>query len=205
MNAKSQYICFCFSCATSIFAVTTSAGQGCQVSDDAHTVRGALALAARAVEADDRVALFEVIDRRSRSALISVVKDRTKAAQAIRADYPEAERDAALRSLGDAGMVSDPAELFARRCDRACVAELGANLGAPVSETPADGELIVQTAEGHTVRLFKGSDGLWGLVWRTRELFDERLRASRERLQIVANAEIYRRRKQLERDAPAAP
>jgi hypothetical protein len=197
MNAKAQYICFCFSCATSIFAVTTSGGLGCQASDDAHTVRGALALAARAVEADDRAALFQVIDRRSRSALISVVKDRTTAARAIRADYPEAERDLALRA------VSDPAELFARRCDRACVAELGANLGAPVSETPVDGELIVQTAEGRTVRLFKGSDGLWGLVWRTRELFDERLRASRERLQIVANAEVYRRRKQLESSTPA--
>jgi hypothetical protein len=201
MIVKSQYICFCFFCATSIFAVIASS---CRAYDDAHTVRGALAEAARAVEADDRPALFQVIDRRSKAALISVVKDRTASARAIAADYPEPEREAALRSLGDAATVSTPEELFARRCDRACVAELGANLGAPVSEVPGPhGELIVQTAEGHTVRLFKGRDGLWGLVWRTQELFDERLRAAREKLQIIANAEVYRRRRQLEGAVPA--
>jgi hypothetical protein len=201
MIVKSQYSRFCFFCATSICAVI---GSSCQSYDDAHTVRGALAQAARAVEADDRPALFQVIDRRSKAALISVFKDRTAAARAIAADYPEPEREAALRSLGDAATVRSPEELFARRCDRACVAELGANLGAPVSETPEPGgELIVQTAEGHRVRLFKGGDGFWGLVWRTQELFDERLRAARERLQITANAEVYRRRRQLERAVPA--
>lgn len=78
------------------------------------------------------------------------------------------------------------------------MAEIGANLGAPVDESPAGDELLVRTAEGRSVRMFKGRDGFWGLVWRTQELSDERLRAARERSQIIANAEVYRRRRQLE-------
>jgi hypothetical protein len=195
MIAEDQYNCFCFLCASYIFSVIAS---GCQGTDDAHTVRGALALAARAVESDDRAALYRVIDRRSRAALVSVVKDRQTAARAIRADYPAGEQAPALRSLGDAAQVEDAAALFARRCDAQCVAELGANLGAPVSESPAGDELQVRTAAGRDVRLFKGRDGLWGLVWRTQELSDERLRAARERLQIEANADVYRRRRALE-------
>ena len=132
------------------------------------------------------------------TALVSVVKDRKAAAQAIRADYPEPERAAALRALGDAAEVSDAGALFAHRCDARCVAELGTGLGAPVSESVSGDELRVRTAAGGDLRMFKGRDGLWGLVWRTQELSDERLRAARERLQIEANAEVYRRRRALE-------
>jgi hypothetical protein len=195
MIAEDQYIRFCFFCASYIFSVIAI---GCGGSDDAHTVRGALALAARAVESEDRAALYRVIDRRSRAALVSIVKDRAASAQAIRADYPPDLQPAALRALGDAVGASDAPGLFALRCDPGCVAELAASLGAPVSESVIGDELQVRTAAGREVRLFKGKDGLWGLVWRTQELSEERLRAARERLQIEANAEIYRRRRQLE-------
>ena len=195
MIAEDQYIRFLFLCASYIFSVIAI---GCDAADDAHTVRGALALAVRAVEGDDRAALYKVIDRRSRAALVSVIKDRSAAAKVIRADYPEPERSAALRALGDAADLSDPVALFARRCDSRCVAELGAGLGAPVSESVSGEELLVRTAKGREVRMFKGRDGLWGLAWRTQELSDERLRAARERLQIEANAEVYRRRRALQ-------
>jgi hypothetical protein len=196
MIAEDQYIRFCFFCASYIFSVIAV---GCGGSDDAHTVRGALALAARAVEADDRAALYRVIDRRSRAALVSIVKDRAAAARAIRADYPPDQRAAALQALGDAVGVADASALFVRRCDARCVAELGASLGAPVAETVSGDELLVRTAAGRDVRLFQGRDRLWGLVWRTQELSEERLRAARERLQIEANAAVYRRRRELER------
>jgi len=195
MIAEDQYIRFCFFCASYIFSVITI---GCGGSDDAHTVRGALALAARAVETEDRAALYRVIDRRSRAALVSIVKDRAASARAVRSDYPADLQPGALAALGDAPGAADAAALFARRCDVHCVAELGVSLGAPVSESVMGDELLVRTAAGRDVRLFKGRDGLWGLVWRTQELSDERLRAARERLQIEANAEIYRRRRQLE-------
>jgi hypothetical protein len=198
MIAEDQYIRFCFFCASYIFSVTAI---GCGGSDDAHTVRGALALAARAVETEDRAALYRVIDRRSRAALVSIVKDRAAAAKAIRADYPPNEQAGALKALGDAAAAPDAQALFALRCDARCVAELGANLGAPVSEVVAGDELQVRTAAGRDVRLFRGRDQLWGLVWRTQELSEERLRAARERLQIEANAQVYRRRRALE--APA--
>ncbi|HMI90576.1 MAG TPA: hypothetical protein VK509_04390 [Polyangiales bacterium] len=195
MIAEDQYIRFCFFCATYIFSVIAI---GCGGSDDAHTVRGALAQAARAVETEDRAALYRVIDRRARAALVSIVKDRAESARTVRADYPPDLQPAALRSLGDAAGTTDAPGLFALRCDAGCVAELGANLGAPVSESVLGDELQVRTAAGRDVRMFKGRDGLWGLVWRTQELSEERLRAARERLQIEANAEIYRRRLQLE-------
>src|SRR5690348_4293692 len=109
MIAEDQYIRFCFVCASYIFSVIAP---GCGGGDDAHTVRGALALAVRAVETNDAAAMFKVIDRRSRAALISVVKDRTASARAIHKDYPQPEQAAALSALGDAAEVADAEALF---------------------------------------------------------------------------------------------
>jgi hypothetical protein len=139
-----------------------------------------------------------VIDQRARDALASIVKDRARAARLIRSDYPEAERPTALLALGDAVDVADPADLFAKRCTAACIAGLTAKLGAPVSQAMRGDELEVHTAQGGTLRLRRGEDGRWGLPWNTAPLFEERSRAARELVQIRTNAEVYRRRRQLE-------
>jgi hypothetical protein len=171
-------------------------------SPDTREPRGALALASQAVEAGDARMLFKVIDQRSRHALAAIQQARSAAAALIRADYPPQAQAAALAQLGDAALAADPAELFVRRCPKACQAELGATLGAPASERTVQGEagpeLEITTATGGHVRLFRGKEGHYGIVFRRQELSDERDRASRELEQIRANAEVYRKRKALE-------
>ena len=115
---------------------------------DPRSVRGALDGAARAVEANDSRVLYRVIDRRSADALASIVKDRTRAARLVRADYPTAEQAAALRALGDGLDVARPEDLFAKRCAALCLADLGAKLGAPIKQTKRGDELEVQTSRG---------------------------------------------------------
>jgi hypothetical protein len=173
---------------------------GCGAPDPS-TVRGALEGAARALEREDSMALYRYIDRRARAALFSIVKSRRESARLIAADYPLAERHGALSSLGDAATVPDAERLFAKRCSAACRAELARVIGAPVAERSAGEELEVETTRGR-LRLFRGRDGRYGIVWQTQALSVERTRASRELLQIRANAEVYRRRRTLEQGNP---
>lgn len=187
-----------------ILAVLVSAAVvlGCGA-PDTREPRGALALAAEAVAAGHAPTLFRVIDQRSRFALAAIQQARAEAAALVRADYPPEAQAAALAQLGDAALATDPADLFARRCTKPCMDQLGAQLGAPVRERAASGEagpeLEVETANGHRIRLMKSREGHYGIVFdRRHELFDERNRAARELEQIRANAEVYRKRKALE-------
>jgi hypothetical protein len=165
---------------------------------DPRTIRGALDAAAQALEARDARALFRIIDQRARSAMASVVRDRREAARLVTSDYPEPERSATLASLGDAPAAQDAEGLFAQRCTEPCMAELAANVGAPVGETPEqNGDVQVRTSRG-SLRMHHGKDRWWGIVWNTTELDAERTRAARELLQIEENAAVYRRRRALE-------
>ena len=113
---------------------------------------GALALASQAIEAGDARMLFRVIDQRSRHAFAAIQQARKQAAALVRSTYPAQAQASALAQLGDAALASDPADLFARRCPKACQAELGVGLGAPVRERTVEGEagpeLEVETANG---------------------------------------------------------
>jgi hypothetical protein len=119
----------------------------------------------------------------------------------VRTDYPEPERATALRALGDGADAKDAADLFAKRCPSACLSELAARLGAPVGQVTRGDELEVRTAAGATLRMYRGQDGLWGVVWHTDGLSEERTRAWRELVQIEENAAVYRRRRALETGA----
>jgi hypothetical protein len=182
---------------TALFAVVG----GCWA-PDTREPRGALAVAAEAIESDQPRRLFRVIDQRSRHALAAIQQARAEAAGLIRTDYPTTTQTEALTALGDAALATDAPDLFERRCTAACQAELGALLGAPVQERTVEGdagpELEVETATGSRVRLYKGNDGHYGIVFRRAELFEERDRAARELEQIRQNAEVYRKRKTLE-------
>jgi hypothetical protein len=171
-------------------------------SPDTREPRGALALAAQAVEAGDARMLFRVIDVRSRHALAAIQQARSEAAGLIRAHYPADGQAGALAQLGDAALATDVADLFARRCAKACQAEIGARLGAPTGEKVVQGEagpeLEITTATGGLLRLYKGKEGHYGLVFQRQELSAERDRAARELEQIRQNAEVYRKRKALE-------
>jgi hypothetical protein len=175
-------------------------GAGCH-DPDPRSIEGALAAAASAIEAGDRARLFRVVDQRARHALASIVRDRREAALLVARDYPEDVRGAAHAALGDAADATDAAGLFARRCDRACTEDLARRIGAP-AHTERDGvETVVHTAREETLRLHRGDDGWWGLVWNTAALSRERDRAAQDLVQIRANAEIYRKQRALEADA----
>lgn len=166
---------------------------------DPHEPRGAMAAAAEAIEKGDGRSLFRLIDQRSRHALAAIRDARTEAYQLVQADYPDAEKPAALAALGDAAVARDAADLFVKRCPQSCQATLGQSLAAPTAEHPTpNGDLEIETAAGTRVVLHRGKDGLYGLAFRNAELSTERDRASRELLQIRQNAEIYRRRRSLE-------
>ena len=186
---------------TFILAVITLLGGGAAAAcldPDPSSVRGALDVAARAVEAGDGRALYRAIDRRSTDALSSIAKDRASSAALIRGDYPADEAPAALRALGDALGHGDGAGLFAERCSAVCMAEIASQLGAPVRQTQRGVELEIETSRGGKLRLHR-ERGVWGIVWRTEELYEERRSAAHELVQIRANAEIYRRRRALEK------
>lgn len=138
------------------------------------------------------------MDQRSRHALAAIQAARSEARRLVLADYPAAEQAAALASLGDGALASDAADLFVRRCPARCQAELGRGLAAPVAERAVGDELEVETAAGTKLRLHKGNDTWYGLVFRTAELAEERDRAARELDQIRQNADIYRKRRALE-------
>ena len=198
MNGSPHYIVLRQVCCSFIVAAITTALSGCY-NPDSRTIRGAMAAAARALEARDGRALFQIIDQRGRSAMASVVKARREAARLIRADYPSPEREEALAALGDARTAMDGPELFARRCGEPCMAALAEAVGTPVSERQVGGgEVEVRTARGGRLRLYRGKDGFWGIVWNTPALREENTRASRELIQIRHNAEVYRRRRTLE-------
>ena len=168
---------------------------------DPRTVRGALDAAAQAIEANDPARLFRVIDQRARYALASIVHSRVTAKQLIEADYPANERASALAQLGDAALASSPADLFAHRCDAACMADFGRQIGAPTAEENTGGDVVVHTARGGTLHMHAGKDGWYGLVWNTDALDAERSKATRDLDQIRQNATAYRLRRTLDSTA----
>jgi hypothetical protein len=166
----------------------------CTGEPDPRTLPGMLEYAARAIERNDAPALFRVIDARSRHAMASIVEDRRAAAALIRNTYPEDQRDEAIRELGSAAQATDAAALFADRCDRACMADLGGRIGAPLSQRQDGDELVVETPRGGTLRVTGGGDDWFGIVWRYDELDRERQRANQDRLLVEANARTYQLR-----------
>ena len=181
---------------TRFFAVCPLLMLGCRTYD-ATEIRGALAGAASALEAGDGIRLFPYIDERARFALGSTVKSRIDARALIEADYPVAERTAAVAALGDAAQVATPDELFARRCTPECMRTLAGQVGAPVSQSVEGDEVRVTTSRGTTLHMFAGHDGRYGIVWNTADCMAERAQASRDFRQIQENATIYRKRRAL--------
>ncbi|HEY2735411.1 MAG TPA: hypothetical protein VGI70_15545, partial [Polyangiales bacterium] len=188
--SHNEYSVFFFVCPL----ILSACGYGAQPRD----VRGALAAAANALESRDSEAVFHCLDERARFAMYAIVNTRRDARKLIEADYPPQERGPALAALGEAAKVSTAEELFARRCDSACLQTFADAVGAPVSQRMSGDEVVVSTVRGKTLRMHAGSDGGYGLVWNTEPLAGERSQAARELVRIRENAAVYRRRKKLE-------
>ena len=181
-------------------ALALCVGCGIGGTPDPRELEGAIAYLAVALERDDSAMLYRAVDARARHAMISIVADRQRAAAVIRADYPEDEREGALTELGDAATVPDAPALFALRCSSTCRQGLSQSLGAPSEQREDGAELVVTTSRGGTLRFHKpeGGDAWYGWVWETEALDGERDRANRDLRQIEANAETYRRRRELD-------
>jgi len=143
------------------------------------------------------VRFFATLDQRTRFAMISTVNARREARALIEADYPESEKAGALAALGEAADVETGAELFARRCDHACLNEFADAVGAPASQVVRGDEVEVTTVRGRTLRMHAGTDGEYGIVWSTEATSAERSQSARELRRIKENAEIFRKRKAL--------
>jgi hypothetical protein len=163
------------------------------------TVEGAIATAASAVASRDPVALFSVIDERSRFALASVYKTRRSAAAVIRESYPAEARAAALSELGDALEADSEAALFGLRCADACLDAFAGVLGAPREIVRRGSEVTVKTVRDTEAELYRGADGRYGLVWETAALARERTRAAAELDLIKRNAALYRAQRALKK------
>jgi hypothetical protein len=133
--------------------------------------------------------------------MISTVSTRRTARELIEADYPESEKAGALEALGEAASVSTGAELFALRCDSACLNAFADTVGAPASQVVRGDEVEVTTVRGRTLRMHAGTDGEYGIVWSTQASAAERAQAARELVRIKENAAIYRRRSALVKSA----
>jgi hypothetical protein len=143
------------------------------------------------------VRFFATLDQRTRFAMISTVTARRQARALIEADYPESEKAGALAALGEAAEVASGAELFARRCDLACLSDFADTVGAPASQVVRGDEVEVTMLRGRTLRMYAGTDGEYGIVWSTEASAAERSQSSRELVRIRENAAIYRRRSAL--------
>lgn len=169
---------------------------------DPRNVRGALAGAAQAVEADDAIQLYRFVDQRARHALGGIIHARHAAKALIEADYPAALRPKALADLGDGATAQDANALFAMRCQQPCLQKLRRTLGAPATQAVDGDTVVVETTRGTSVRLFLGSDTWYGLVLNTDQWVAERDQASRELKQIEENAALYRKKSQLGHTTP---
>jgi len=159
-----------------------------------------MAYAASRLESEDARGLYDVIDERSRHAMISIVADRHRAADAIRESYPPELRQAALAALGDAATVEDAAGLFAARCGSPCLADLRARVAAPRTTREEGDEVVVTTVRDTELRLYRRQPEHWyGIVWQLDELDHERARANRDLAMIRDNGATYARRRELER------
>ncbi len=169
----------------------------CGGAADPRDVDGALSRAADALAQRDARGLFRVIDQRARHALSAITESRRAAALLIKQSYPAAAQAPALAELGDAANAKDAADLFGMRCDAACLDGLSQQVGAPLETRKEGAELVVKTARGSELRLYRGTDTWYGLVWNTEALSRERDRATAELDQIKSNAAVYRQQNEL--------
>jgi hypothetical protein len=158
---------------------------------------GVLAVLAQGCAGGRGEALFSAIDERSRFALDAIVDARQKARKLIDEHYPAQARREALAALGDDGDAQSGAQLLARRCSAACVAQMCAGVGALESAT-REGDLTrVRTVRGGEYLLYRTEKLRYGVVFETEALMRERRRAFAELSVITANAKVYAQQKAL--------
>lgn len=157
---------------------------------------GALGLLAQGCASGDAEAVFSALDERSRFALDAIVQARSQARSVVVASYPAEAQAEALAQLGDAAESQTGAELFARRCNPACVARLCQGVGAPASVVTDGGLAAVRTVRGADKQLYRAREQ-YGLIWQTEALDRERRRAFAELSTIKANAKVYAQQKAL--------
>jgi hypothetical protein len=157
---------------------------------------GALGQLAQGCAAGEAREVYSALDERSRFALDAIAQARSKAKGVIAGAYPEEARAEALAQLGDASNTQTGRELFALRCDAACVEQLCHGVSAPASVALHGAQASVRTVRGAQITLYRAKEH-YGLVWQTELLARERRRAFAELSTIEANAKVYAQQKGL--------
>ena len=166
------------------------------------TVDAMLDFAGGAAGAKNAKALYRAIDERSRFAMDSIVADRKEALAIINADYPSELKATAIAQLGRAAKVKNAQDLFTYRCQNPCLQAFQRTLSPSVDIINDDKELVVRLKSGKMIRVFGPPHARtgFGMVWKTKELDDERTKANRDLKTIRQNAKIYQQRKKLASD-----
>jgi hypothetical protein len=157
---------------------------------------GAYMRVAQAISDDKPEAAFAYLETDAQWACFTIRDMRKRAAERVRASYPEAERGELLKAYEAEASAVDGADvfaIFARR--RGWVGRLRRDLSG-VARVEIEGErATVVTARGTRYPFRKRDNGIWGMTMFTADLVGEAERASRDWALVRAAAEDYERAK----------
>jgi hypothetical protein len=152
----------------------------------------------RAVAADDAKALYQLLDKETRWAVLSTYNDQRLQRTIISAKYPEREALEALARLKSAAE-PDVTRFFASYCHERRLIEqlpglLGPANGALTVEQRGPDECVMRRSGGSPVSFHRERDGSWGFsnMWTVVWLL-ERDRASHAIKTVRDNAALYQR------------
>lgn len=151
---------------------------------------------ARAVDAGDPAALFDVLDQHSRWAWMTVQKSHREAYDIILSNYPEgAEREREQRRFERGASLGSARALFAEEVGTAALAKLPKPLPALVRiNMGSDGENAFAVLASHLSLPFRrGADGSWGYAGLADDAEERQKRALGDVDVVRANAADYER------------
>jgi hypothetical protein len=149
----------------------------------------------RAIAAGDAVAVYGLVDQKTRWSIQSALKDQRLERTIISAKYPEAEAQKALASLR-AAEETDPAQYFKRVNDERHVVEafrkrLGSVSGPIKNKIDGPDSAWVAREDGMPFHFSKNRDGSWGWMELRGDWDLEKDRAQHAVKTVQDNAKLY--------------
>lgn len=175
-------------------AVVAGAGAGCS---RAKSPEEAHRRFVEAVRTGDPARVFDVLDKQTRWAWMTVQKRHREAHDIVLSTYPEgAVRDTALRRFERGATAGSAKALFADEVGRAALPNLRTQAAAAVVsfETAPDGETAsAVTATGERIPFRRGPNGGWGYGGFAADAEDRQRRAIQDLDVVRTNAADYER------------
>lgn len=167
---------------------------------------GAYARIAKSVAAGDPRGFFAYLETEAQWACYSVRDARAKAAEKVRASYPEPRRSELLRQYEPFANAPDGSDVFAMLYERRGFAKrLRKDLSGVVAVDVEGDRASVVTARGTRWPFRRRDNGIWGLTVFTAELLAESEKASRDLEIVTAAAADYERGRASAAEPTAVP